>query len=216
MNHEDSYLGKKRTAERIQAGLCRKCPRPQAPGRTRCAKHIQEAREWSTPERSAWSGMKDRCHNPLSLGYARYGGRGITVCDEWRESFEAFLQHIGPRPSSAHSIDRIDNDRGYEPGNVRWATAKEQQRNRRCTRPITAFGRTQPLPAWAEEVGISPITLRGRIERGWDPEKALSQKPQKRTPRRRPKYESRAALAARVVELEAEVAVLRSLVEGLP
>ncbi len=78
-----------------------------------------------------WLGMKQRCHNENDPAFGRYGGRGIAVCEEWRATFPAFFAHIGPRPSRQHSVDRMDNDRGYEPGNVRWATAKEQQNNTR-------------------------------------------------------------------------------------
>lgn len=74
--------------------------------------------------------MRQRCLNPKAIGYKRYGGRGITVCDQWRDSFEAFLADVGPRPSAAHSIDRIDNDGNYEPGNVRWATTAQQHANK--------------------------------------------------------------------------------------
>lgn len=81
-----------------------------------------------------WNAMKQRCHNPKQPHYERYGGRGITVCEEWRNSFEAFYRDMGDPPSPAHSIDRIDNDRGYEPGNCRWATPLEQRHNRRDTR----------------------------------------------------------------------------------
>lgn len=84
-----------------------------------------------TPEFRAWSSMLSRCHRPANQNYAHYGGRGIKVCAEWSASFEAFYEHIGPRPSTAHSLDRIDVDGNYEPGNVRWATIKEQRHNRR-------------------------------------------------------------------------------------
>lgn len=83
------------------------------------------------PVYGVWATMIQRCHNPNLKQYARYGARGITVCQEWRDSFEAFLTHIGPRPSPEYSIDRIDNDKGYFPGNVRWATRQEQVANRR-------------------------------------------------------------------------------------
>jgi len=81
-------------------------------------------------EYRSWEHMIQRCTNPKATGYERWGGRGIRVCDEWRNNFEAFLAHVGPKPSPAHSIDRINNDGHYEPSNVRWATPAEQNRNR--------------------------------------------------------------------------------------
>jgi hypothetical protein len=84
-----------------------------------------------TPEHTAWVSMNQRCSNPNNPRWKDYGGRGITVCDAWRESFEAFFRDMGARPTSNHSIDRIENERGYEPSNCRWATRSEQQRNRR-------------------------------------------------------------------------------------
>lgn len=82
-------------------------------------------------EYNSWVHARYRCHNRKAPDWARYGGKGITVCDEWRNNFKAFLDHVGPAPSPAHSIDRINNGKGYEPGNVRWATAKEQAQNRK-------------------------------------------------------------------------------------
>jgi hypothetical protein len=82
-------------------------------------------------EYAIWTSMKQRCLNPAHRHYASYGGRGITVCQRWQDSFEAFLADVGPRPSKAHTLDRIDNDRGYEPDNVAWRTRTEQAQNRR-------------------------------------------------------------------------------------
>lgn len=84
-----------------------------------------------TPEYRAWASMRQRCANPKSARYDNYGGRGISVCDRW-QSFEAFFADMGPRPTSEHSIDRIDNDGNYEPGNCHWATRSEQQQNKRA------------------------------------------------------------------------------------
>lgn len=85
----------------------------------------------SAPEYNSWCGMIARCENPNAPKYADYGGRGITVCDRRRDSFETFFEDMGPRPTPGHSIDRIDVDGNYEPGNCRWATAKVQANNQR-------------------------------------------------------------------------------------
>jgi hypothetical protein len=85
-------------------------------------------------EYSTWVGMIDRCENPRNKSFPDYGGRGIRVCPEWRDSFPGFLAEVGRRPGPEFSIDRIDNSRGYEPGNVRWATRLQQNRNRRPAR----------------------------------------------------------------------------------
>ena len=115
--------------------------------------------------------MKDRCYNKNSKCYHRYRGRGITVCERW-QSFENFREDMGPRPHGM-TIDRIDANRGYEPGNCRWATQKTQQNNRTTNRMITFGSRTQSLAEWAGEIGIKPGTLRNRIESGWSLEEAL-------------------------------------------
>lgn len=83
-----------------------------------------------TPEYRAWTAMRDRCYNPKTKSYRRYGGRGITVCGPWRESFANFLVDMGRRPSEGHSLDRVDNSGNYTPLNCRWATKSEQAYNR--------------------------------------------------------------------------------------
>lgn len=99
------------------------------------AKTVHGESEPATPEFKAWSGMKNRCLNPRYIRYAEWGGRGITVCEKWISSYEAFLADVGRRPSPRHSLDRYpDNNGNYEPGNVRWATPEEQSRNRRPRR----------------------------------------------------------------------------------
>lgn len=83
-----------------------------------------------SPEYKAWMNTKDRCTNPNYKGFAQYGGRGISVCDRWANSFENFFADMGERPSPSHSVDRINNDLGYSPDNCRWASLEQQARNR--------------------------------------------------------------------------------------
>lgn len=84
-----------------------------------------------TPEHGAWKNMRLRCNNPKNRSYKNYGGRGIKVCEEWENNFSSFLNHIGLKPNRNLSLERIDNDKNYEPGNVKWATSKEQIKNQR-------------------------------------------------------------------------------------
>jgi hypothetical protein len=135
-----------------------------------------------TPEHIAWMRMKIRCYNKNTKDYPDYGGRGITVCDRWLNSFEAFLADMGLKPSSKHSLDRYpDNNGNYEPGNCRWATAKEQTRNARSNRLVTFNGRQMCIGELAELVGMDYFLLRGRIlHRRWSVEKAVSTPVKKR------------------------------------
>jgi hypothetical protein len=127
----------------------------------------------NTPEHRAWVGMKQRCTNQRKRDYQWYGARGITVCAEWTLSFSAFYAHIGPRPTPAHSVDRIDGKKGYEPGNVRWATKQEQIENTSVVRMVEIDGRTQSLSAWAREMGLPRGQINGRLNAGWSVREAI-------------------------------------------
>jgi hypothetical protein len=127
----------------------------------------------STREYWIWSAMMERCENPNSAGFVRYGARGIRVCERWRK-FENFYADMGPRPSRKHSIERVDNEKGYEPSNCCWATAAVQANNRRSTHKLTFLGKTQNVKQWAEDLGVKPGALYARLDRGWPVERALS------------------------------------------
>lgn len=126
-----------------------------------------------TPEYRIWSHIKGRCNNSKDAAYSNYGGRGITICGAWSKSFLAFLAHVGERPTPQHSLDRINNDGNYEPGNVRWATKSEQALNTRRVHLVTVGDRTQSVIEWAKELNIKPPTLYSRLYKGWESEKAL-------------------------------------------
>lgn len=119
-----------------------------------------------------WTSIRKRCLSPTCEAYAGYGGRGIKVCPEW-ESFEQFCKDMGDMPPGM-SIERIDVNGDYEPGNCKWATMKEQARNRRNGAMVTAFGETLCMGEWCERYSIDWGTLRGRLDRGWDAESALT------------------------------------------
>jgi hypothetical protein len=124
-----------------------------------------------SPTYKSWSGMIYRCTNPSYYQYDEYGGRGIRVCDRWL-IFENFLEDMGVRPKDT-TLDRLDNDGNYEPGNCRWATAKEQALNRKTTRWYIYSGVTMCLKDWSEFFGIKYLTLYMRIKRGWSFENAI-------------------------------------------
>jgi len=128
----------------------------------------------STAEFRAWTSMKSRCLSPSNKFFAHYGGRGIKVCNRWLESFENFYEDMGPRPSSDHSIDRINNHGNYEPGNCRWTTRTVQQRNTRRSKPLVANGKSQCLADWASESGIHRCAIAARIRAGWSIEDAVN------------------------------------------
>jgi hypothetical protein len=137
--------------------------------------HGESQATGDSTEYRIWHTMKERCLNPNATGYATmYGGRGITICPEWRDSFEQFLADMGRWPSPGHSLDRIDNERGYEPGNVRWSTRSEQARNRRSNRLLTFNGETRCVAEWADVVGLTTTCILGRIKLGWPVERILT------------------------------------------
>lgn len=137
-----------------------------------------------TPEFWIWSAAKGRCHNENDKRYHQYGGRGIKMCERWRDSFANFIADMGLKPTPDHSLDREDNDGDYEPGNCRWATGIDQANNTRRNLFIEAFGKRQTLSQWARELGMRPATIWHRIFRNnWDVERALTQKPRGNGPR---------------------------------
>ena len=148
-----------------------------------------ESNKRRTVEYTAWVNMIARCHNERASGYALYGGRGITVCDRWRASFQDFLADIGRRPSSDHSIDRIDCSGDYGPDNCRWATETEQQRNRRNNVRLEFNGVTRCLSEWASVSGVKSSTLRLRLRSGVSLARAIDPAPILHTPRHGQKVE---------------------------
>lgn len=128
---------------------------------------------FGTPEYSAWNSMMRRCLNKKQANYKNYGGRGITVCEKWKD-FAVFFEDMGPRPSQAHSLDRINNMGNYEPSNCRWATWTQQARNKRNSRVLIVAGESATVPEWAEKTGLGRSTIKERLRRGWDPERAVT------------------------------------------
>lgn len=128
----------------------------------------------ATPEYRSWSMMKVRCMNPKSRARQNYGGRGITVCERWFD-FANFYADMGPRPSPEHSLDRIDNSKGYELGNCRWATDSEQGRNKRNNSMLTLNGETLCITEWAARTGLKRRTIQARLIYGWSVERALTE-----------------------------------------
>lgn len=124
-------------------------------------------------EYGIWLSMRNRCERKQDKDYANYGGRGIRVCERWQRSFLAFYSDMGPRPSPYHSIDRIDNSRGYEPENCRWTSRSEQNENTRRSTPLTYNGETLSARQWSERTGIPLQTIRTRMKRGRSPDEVL-------------------------------------------
>lgn len=124
---------------------------------------------WNT-----YAKMIARCYTPSDKSYKRYGARGITVCERWRESFVNFLADMGDRPDGC-SIDRIDNDGPYAPENCRWATLSQQNSNTRQNHNLTYDGETLTIAQWSLRLGISQHTIRNRLRYGWSVERTLTE-----------------------------------------
>lgn len=138
-----------------------------------------------TPEHAAWQQALTRCYNKNSKDYQGYGGRGIYMCDQWRNDFLSFYQDMGPRPSPQYSLDRIDNNGPYSAENCRWATPSEQRNNRGPVRhskiAVLYKGETRTMASLARQFAIPEKTLRARLLRfGWDLESALTKPVQKK------------------------------------
>ena len=126
-----------------------------------------------SPEYNSWLSMKSRCMNPNQPDYHRYGGRGITICKRWQNSFEAFLQDLGPRPPGT-CLERRDNDGNYSPHNCYWATRRQQAYNRCSNRNFSYNGETHCGSEWCKLLGLHEELVRGRLKLGWSFEDAIT------------------------------------------
>lgn len=126
-----------------------------------------------TPTHKAWLSMRQRCLCPTHQYYNHYGGRGVAICQRWLDSFEAFLKDMGVRPDG-RTLDRIDNEGNYKPGNCRWATQAQQNRNMRKTRLLSHNGETLCLAEWSRRTGLSIGAITGRLKAGLSTTDALT------------------------------------------
>lgn len=154
--------------------ITRFCCRRQLAMRN-CGTHKHTSGRHKTPTYSSWSGMLHRCLNVNAEAFPDYGGRGITVTPEWigKNGFVTFLADMGERPSLMHSIDRVDNNRGYSKDNCRWATRKEQSSNTRRNVFIEFYGKSMTLADWSRVSLVSPKTIGKRLRSGWSARDAV-------------------------------------------
>lgn len=160
----------------VRSGRTRSCGCFRLERSRRKGKNATHGECHKTGEHRSWQAMRARCLNPAHQAFHNYGGRGITVCARW-ESYEDFLTDMGRRPTKRHTLDRIDNDQGYEPGNCRWATKKEQLRNTRFNRMVEFRGETMCMTELAERFGRSHQMVNFRLKNGWSLEDALTIEP---------------------------------------
>lgn len=132
--------------------------------------------KYATKEYTTWKGMWQRCTNPNRNSYRLYGARGIGVCERW-ESFEMFLEDIGPAPTMRHTLDRVNPNGNYCPENCRWATSLQQGNNRRNNRRVSLNGQENTVSEWARILGMNKATLTNRLNKGWSEEQALTTPP---------------------------------------
>lgn len=167
--------GKEKIVKRthLKSGRVRSCGCMRDDAVRSRAKHGHTSGGKFTRAYTAWANMISRCTDKNRPQYDDYGGRGITVCKQW-EDFENFLADMG-EPPDGMSLDRKDNNKGYCPDNCRWATRKEQSRNKRNNRLVTCNGKTQCVAAWAEESGIDQRTLHDRLSYGWTIDKVVAE-----------------------------------------
>jgi hypothetical protein len=148
-------------------------PAPEQPSLLKKAREQHGMTESS--EYEIWCGIKKRCTNPKCVAYKDYGGRGVTMHPEWEASFSAFLRDVGARPGKEYTIDRFpNNDGNYEPGNIRWATKKEQANNRRSSRLLEVDGVTKTLMQWGEVTGLGWAVIKSRLDRGFSVREAVT------------------------------------------
>jgi len=141
--------------------------------RKRLLTHGAKSGGFCTPEYYSWVAMRTRCCNPKSKSFSRYGGRGISVCKKWSESFPRFLRDMGPRPQGT-TLGRLKSDRNYSPKNCRWETHVEQASNRSNNRLLFFRGKASTISEWSRETGLGKGTILSRIDNGWSVRKSLS------------------------------------------
>ncbi len=142
--------------------------------RSKLITHGHSSRGLKSPEWQVWCRIREVCRNPRNKKFPYYGGRGIKVCDRWLLSFADFLADMGRRPSSDHSIGRIDNNGNYEPSNCRWETDVQQANNKRSNRLLTFNGETLTMGQWSAKTGLDVKRIWSRINRNWSVERTLT------------------------------------------
>lgn len=168
--NELTVIGNSLTVGRVNSCGCLKIEQLKE----RLITHGLTTSEHFHPLYETWSGIKDRINNPNNPGWHNYGGRGIKICDRWKDSFQNFIDDMGPRPSDKHSIDRIDNDGDYCPDNCRWATRKQQANNKQTSISITIGNQTKPISEWCKHYKIKYATALWRFNHGWAIDKIFS------------------------------------------